>query len=118
MNKKEESLRNVRVRVNQNVSKATKKELKAADFDKLLAACQKQNEIIDLFAYANKTLSETTEKLVESKLCDNLASAKKRVLRHKHADITSAISTRLARLFERANVVQDVVQDDVVQDVV
>ena len=116
MRKKMKNLRNVRVRVNKNTSKEVKKSLKSSDFDKLLAACKHQNEVIDLFAFANKSTEECVQALVTTKLCSSEQSALERMNRHENNDIKSFISVRLARLFERANISQDVVQDVVTSE--
>lgn len=112
--KRIESLKSVRGRINKNASKAVKRELKQSDFDKLLKVCQRQNEVIDLHAFADKSMLDAAKALVNAKLCFDEQSALRRIKRHKHVDIESFINARLARLFERANVtIQDTDQNSV-----
>jgi hypothetical protein len=102
--KRFQSLFNVTKRIAHCTSKDTKKIFKNATFDKLISACRKQNEIIDVCALYKCTVDETAYLLTQSSLCRSFDDAIKRVKRHKKNDIEHAIEARVHRLCTRANV--------------
>lgn len=98
------TLASVKVRINQNISKATRKQLKdMTEFSRVLSFCVNQNEVIDLHAYNKQSMNSAIDALVSMHLCKSNEHAIARVRRHKANDITSFIETRLQRLFERAS---------------